>query len=249
MDSTTRKQTSFKWAVPGALFLFLVLTAGFFALNLQAAQSDSDTEDEVTQLRQNRVLNAVVPIGGIVPYYGNPKDLRDTGCWQLCNGDRLADGADPRLHARMDDVPDLQGCFIRGATSGYDDDFVFAYGGSNVSKVETRDTLEAGQHRHRVDSHHHDLPARTGPVADNVRLRDLDHPGDWKNENDEVVDHAEAHGGIAGNEGQHLHELGGSTANENPLTDSQSGHSHAVPETEISIVPRHAELHYIMRIR
>lgn len=56
--------------------------------------------------------NTEIPIGGITMYYGKEEDLQEN--WRICDGNEVRDPASPFVGQKL---PDLRGLFIRGATN------------------------------------------------------------------------------------------------------------------------------------
>lgn len=194
---------------------------------------------------------ALIPIGAVIPFFGDPLSLQELGgSWQLCDGSPLVESADPRLKAALGgQTPNLSGRFLRGITPN---ESVGAKGGQEFESVEFT-TSRAGVHTHKVDDHQHSLPARTGPVSNAgdpigygqtyLTLDNAGSDGIWDREQHLMVD-----GGGGAKEGQHRHDLGGETGSVSLNMSKAEEHEHS-GRVAIRIVPPYVAAQYIMRIR
>lgn len=82
-----------------------------FAAEAAFARSAANAE-RLGSRPANEVVNATVPVGGIVPFYGNLASL--TASWRVCDGSVVQD-PDSRFNGQP--IPDLRDTFLRGAST------------------------------------------------------------------------------------------------------------------------------------
>lgn len=163
--------------------------------------------------------NALVPIGAVIPFFGDPSTLQELGgSWQLCDGAPLSANADPRLRAALADkgdaasarVPQLAKQVLYGVGDG----------------VTLNAPFGASKHSHGMD-HNHDVDgfdvkdvALEGSTGD-ASLRDtsgqMGRPGSWNGEAGKFVSHA----------------------TEDTLSVKLSGHRHSASVKGTVKIPKH----------
>ncbi len=202
------------------------------------------TSEGLTQQRAREILAASVPVGGIIPYVGG---LPLSTNWQICDGSNLRPQADAALKARLNGkTPSMVGRVPIGVAAN---DQVGIAVGANRLEIPARGTDVTGSHSHVVADHTHGLPSYTGLVSSNPA--GSVQPMAFKNENDLwlVGSHiAQIDAGRVGDEGQHRHDLGGTTGGSSPGTSSAGDHSHSVPAYVADFVPASTTVVYIIRI-
>jgi hypothetical protein len=76
-------------------------------------------------VREALQQQGAVPVGAVVPYFGDPSDLlspETEPTWVLCDGRTISDAAPLRFDADAEiggrQIPDLRGSFVRGLEAG-----------------------------------------------------------------------------------------------------------------------------------
>lgn len=223
--------------------------AGLVAVNTLLAQADTSTPSAANSQNdvQVNVMMGLPPIGTILPFYGHPNALMNTG-WVLCDGTMVSEAnsfKQTEVHPFFWEkrLPDLGGRVLRGVSGA---ETVGNRAGSD--QLSTAQTNEAGQHAHNGNSHTHALRERTGRVSNGgpdpgmgeYKIRD-DHRG-WTN-----AHHFDVGGDGGNNEGNHYHDLGGSTSATSSSMAQRGSHVHSI--SAVSIVPSYVAVRFIIRIK
>ena len=197
-------------------------------------------------------VDNIVPLGTIVPYFGNPATLPEN--WKVCDGSTVSDPESPLHQVR---IPDLRGKFLRGEEeSAYDPlgSTPRAGGSDSISFVDhTHQLVSNGMHEHTgttTDSGRH---GHAGNVSVAIKLDP--HSGVTNGHlNAGVFANAVAgDASIGGN--PHTHDVNGSGEHTHPfLTDSGGVHDHggltgSSGNQTFDNRPAYLALHYIIRIK
>ena len=197
------------------------------------------------------IQNFSPPVGAIIQYFGAVSSLPAN--WKVCDGSVVNDPASS-LNGIV--LPDLRGRFARGETDINRDIPVAGAltGGTDNLPGHSHTATSSGSHSHSVNSHSHGLPASTGSVSNSGSnpgghsyLNRDDNQG-WNRSGTHIV----IGGGASSQEGQHRHDLGGSTVSSSPGTNTTGSHSHtisSVGSTTNGNIPRYVALHFIIRIK
>ena len=154
-----------------------------------------------------------VPVGGIVPYSGEPDDLPDN--WTICDGKTITDPTSP-LNGQS--VPDLRGMFVRGVNNTHPRDTL---GGQDTAPNHSH---PSPVHSHSLASHRHGLPSHAHSLGRH------DHSG--ANHTHSLPSHAHSLP-------EHAHSLPSHSHSSPAHTHSLPEHAHSSPEHAHSL-PEHA---------
>jgi hypothetical protein len=191
------------------------------------------------------LLNTIVPIGGIIAYFGDPGKLPDK--WMACDGSMVQDAESPLNYLML---PDLREKFIRGESQNSRDitkNLVEGGADSHSVSPHSHKIEIAGNHKHGgrtgVDGvqHTHEYSGKTSIEDERTNRKkegDVNTPNDYHTHtyNGTTLDaSAHLHSHVISEDGSHDH--GGSTDN-TPLNTEPISH-----------LPRYVAFHYIIRIK
>lgn len=182
-----------------------------------------------------------VPVGGIVPFFGNPAELPPN--WKICDGTAVNDPYSP-LNSVI--VPNLRNVFLRGEN---DTARNLVTAGVNTGGT---DSLPSSSGSSSVPSHTHPLPPLTGRISNSGDDPCTDTHGtacayNMRDDNGWTNNCRVETGWCSSSEnnnweGHHYHYLGGAASGQTGSTS----HSHSIGGDNR---PVYRALHFIIRIR
>jgi hypothetical protein len=202
-----------------------------------------------------RLSVSVVPIGGIIPFYGDPQGLPDN--WILCDGRDFGLNADPRLRALGTAAPNLVGRTIVGAAS---DSMLAKFAGADSYHLEQK--VDCGKPQFEVVtdpvdlSHTHPFKATSTSAFGEYDESPDDHDrntGDGWGGRSTKTGNGNIDGRVSGM--THNHDVSGTTSPALDKVITIKGKTVPVPITgatspvDVPIVPSHLKFYWIMRIR
>lgn len=212
--------------------------------NEAQAKRITELEQQVTALNalngssanfQQLIGASVVPVGTIMPYYGDLDALPSN--WMLCNGNRITDPGSPLYRQR---APELDGYFIRGTDSA-----------SDVNKPGGQDKISG--HSHSIPSHRHKVGDHTHTI--DLPTSRIKHDN-WSFDYGYKVVATEGYNGlrfIAGGDSEsdlyHQHNVSGRTSNASSGYTDNSGTLSSSNAGAHDNRPHYRSFYYIIKIR
>jgi hypothetical protein len=213
----------------------------------------------------DNLFDQIAPIGTIIPHYDFAGALTvNSTYWALCNNQVVTvEGIGSQS------LPELSNRYLVGFGTENGGDIGSAtfetapVGNANhVNNFSHTHTVNShshtvNSHNHSIGSHSHTLTSRTGWASNDGVTPPNTGGFDVRNEDGSRVEHIRADAGVLSSEGQHRHDLGGSTdstnlgstGNASPSTSSSSpGTSTGLSASE-DIQPRSIRVRYYMRIK
>lgn len=195
----------------------------------------------LSEHRARELLAASVPVGGVIPYFGN---LPLPPNWQLCDGSDLRLDADVGLRLRLSGkTPDLRRRFLYGASSTNETGIT---GGLSQASVNLGSTADDGRHAHSVP-HSHRLPSLTGPISQ-ATPSPTPFVAIWGTPSQVGSANIKADSSSNDPEGQHLHNLGGSTEPTDATTSQEGSHRHEMGTINVPTLPPFVQCVHAIRI-
>ena len=193
---------------------------------------------EINRL-DSTLAGALVPIGGIIMWSGTLDQINGFPNWQLCDGSAISSGT-----LSGTNTPNLTGRFVIG-TNVYDtgqNRWEETITGNNTRQGGSKDATLV-THSHTVDNHNHGKGTLAVGSGGSHNHDHLAYGGGGSKQVPQLM--FNGGGGVTfqtSTHNGHAHGLTGSTANENPGTDSQGSSA-----TNANLPPYYA-LAYIIRI-
>ena len=189
-------------------------------------------------------------------FFGDPTTLPTS--WKLCDGSVVNDSESP-LDGHT--LPDLRSSFVRGESSASYDPLLSGLhsGGSDDIPAHSHTETSVGDHTHSntlsVTGHTHSLSGTTGYVSMTPGSTGVDYECEDDQAGWGTAVHLDVSGGTV-SEGQHFHNLAGSTgsatASLSGSISAAGGHTHTINSASFSSganIPHYVALHYIIRIK
>lgn len=234
-------------------------SVNFFMERLQALATTLKGDDAAAQLRNlhqegiaiRKQLDDLLPSGAILPYYGDPVDLRRTG-WVLCNGARVDEELCQSYGFALSDVassfqnvtlPDLSDRFLRGSTSRTASSTWPVYGGSNNLPAHTHmhklSIPDGGGHSHSGGDHSHPIP-RNRPRAATTPTAASGGSGGNPTEASDMATRSAAHSHSGGG---HAHSISGTVGKASVKVSGDGDDDQGYNQ------PAYMEVYFIIQIR
>lgn len=221
--------------------------------SFQAAAANKLVVTYANQSRGEYGVNNLIPIGGIISYYGDLATLQEN--WRICDGTTLNDPESP-LNGQT--LPNLLGQFIRGAESNVQ---VGQKGGADSINIQHGHTItiqDGGTHSHNGGSHTHPLSVGAPSFYGSQEQIYCQSFEDFKSFSDGVFAYACRTGDNASGfvvlKG-YLHNHSGSISSSGDHTHPSAGnHSHGATigtggSDSVDNRPAFTSLYYIIRIK